>query len=88
MRTNRTTRQEQNAAIYARARGESPDEENQAIQAQLREMRDKLDNVVDLMSDQQMTNDLRQRLVDELMAVESVLANAGEVVRSAYTRKK
>ena len=31
--------------------------------------------------------DLRQRLYDELMAVESMLANAGEVVRSAYTRK-
>ena len=55
---------------------------------QLFEMRDKLTNVVDLVSDQQMTNDLRQRLLDELMAVESMLANAGEVVRSAYTRKK
>jgi hypothetical protein len=31
---------------------------------------------------------LRQQLLDELMAVESTLANAGEVVRSAYTRKK
>ena len=29
-----------------------------------------MNNVVDLMSDQQMTNDLRQRLHDELMAVE------------------
>jgi hypothetical protein len=28
-----------------------------------------------------MTNDLRQQLLDELMAVESTLANAGEVVR-------
>ena len=55
---------------------------------QLFEMRKKLDNVLDLMSDQQMTNDLRQRLHDELMAVESMLANAAEVVRSAYTRKK
>jgi len=55
---------------------------------QLFEMRDKLTNVVDLVSDQQMTNDLRQRLLDELMAVESTLANTGEVVRSAYTRKK
>jgi hypothetical protein len=55
---------------------------------QLFEMREKLDNVVDLMSDQQMTNDSPQRLHDELMAVESMLANAGEVVRSAYTRKK
>ena len=62
-------------------------EQNELV-IQLFEMREKLDNVVDLMSDQQMTNDLRQRLHDELMAVESMLANAGEVVRSAYTRKK
>ena len=40
MRTNRTTQQEQNAAIYVRARGESLDEENQAIQVQLRECRE------------------------------------------------
>jgi hypothetical protein len=44
--------------------------------------------VVDLVSDQEQTTDLRQRLYDELMAVESRLANAAEVVRSAYTRKK
>jgi hypothetical protein len=55
---------------------------------QLFEMRDKLDNVVDLMSDQEQTDDLRQRLHNELMAVESILATAAEVVRSAYTRKK
>jgi hypothetical protein len=55
---------------------------------QLFEVRDKLTNVVDLMSDQEQTTDLRQRLYDELMAVESRLANAAEVVRSAYTRKK
>jgi hypothetical protein len=55
---------------------------------QLLEMREKLDNVVDVISHQQPTDDLRQRLHDELMAVESMLANAGEVLRSAYTRKK
>jgi hypothetical protein len=55
---------------------------------QLFEVRQKLTNVVDLVSDQQHTTDLRQRLHDELMAVESRLANAAEVVRSAYTRKK
>ena len=55
---------------------------------QLFEVRDKLTNVVDLVSDQEQTTDLRQRLYDELMAVESTLANAAEVVRSAYTRKK
>ena len=36
MRTNRTTKQQKTAVIYARARGASLDEENQAIQAQLR----------------------------------------------------
>jgi site-specific DNA recombinase len=40
MSTNGTTKQEQNAAIYAWARGESLDEENQAIQAQLRACRE------------------------------------------------
>jgi hypothetical protein len=55
---------------------------------QLFEMREKLTNVVDLVSDQEQTNDLRQRLYNELMAVESTLANAAEVVRSAYTRKR
>ncbi len=55
---------------------------------QLFEMRDKLTSVVDLMSDQEQTPDLRQHLHNELMTVESMLANAGEVVRSAYTRKK
>jgi hypothetical protein len=55
---------------------------------QLFEMREKLTNVVDLMSEQEKTTDLRQRLYDEIMAVESKLANATEVVRSAYTRKK
>jgi hypothetical protein len=55
---------------------------------QLFEMREMLTNVVDLMSDQEQTPDLRQHLHNELMAVESMLANAGEVLRSAYTRKK
>jgi hypothetical protein len=55
---------------------------------QLFEMRGKLTNVVNLLSDKEMTTDLRQRLLDELMTVESMLANAGEVIRSAYTRKK
>jgi hypothetical protein len=55
---------------------------------QLFEMREKLTNVVNLVSEQEQTNDLRERLYNELMAVESRLANAAEVVRSAYTRKK
>jgi hypothetical protein len=36
MRTKRTTKQQKTAVTYARARGESLDEENQTIQAQLR----------------------------------------------------
>jgi site-specific DNA recombinase len=40
MRKNRTTKEEKTAVIYARARGASLDEENQAIQAQLRECRE------------------------------------------------
>jgi len=40
MRTNRTTKEEKTAVIYARARGASLDEENQAIQTQLRECRE------------------------------------------------
>ena len=55
---------------------------------QLVEMQEKLTNVVDVISNQEPTEDLRQRLHNELMAVESMLANAGEVIRSAYTRKK
>ena len=55
---------------------------------QLFEMRDRLTNVVDLVSDKEMTTDLRQRFHDELKTVDSMLANAGEVLRSAYTRKK
>jgi len=55
---------------------------------QLVEMQEKLTNVVDVISNQEPTEDLRQRLHDELMAVQSMLANAGEVIRSAYTREK
>jgi len=62
--------------------------DQQEFLIQLFEMRDKLTNVVNLISEQEQTNDLRQRLYNELMAVESTLANAGEVIRSAYTRKK
>jgi site-specific DNA recombinase len=40
MRTKRTTKQQKTAVIYARARAASPDEENQAIQAQLSECRE------------------------------------------------
>jgi hypothetical protein len=55
---------------------------------QLFETRDKLTNVLGLLSNKEVTTDSRQRLLDELMTVESMLATAGEVIRSAYTRKK
>ena len=55
---------------------------------QLVEMQEKLTNVVDVISDQEPTEDLRQRLYNELMAVDSMLTNAGELLRSAYTRGK
>ena len=62
--------------------------DQQEVLIQLFEMREKLTNVVDLLSDKEMTTDLRQRLHNELMTVDSMLTNAGEVLRSAYTRKK
>jgi hypothetical protein len=62
-------------------------EKNELV-IQVLELREKMNNIVDLISDKEQTTDLRQRLYDELMAVESRLANAAEVVRSAYTRKK
>ena len=55
---------------------------------QLSQLREKMNNVVDLMCDQQETEDLRQRLYNEMMAIQSMLTNADEMVRSAYTRKK
>jgi hypothetical protein len=62
--------------------------DQQELLIQLVEMREKLTNVVDLISNQKQTDDLRQRLHNELVAVESMLADAGEVLRSAYARKK
>jgi hypothetical protein len=52
------------------------------------EVRDKMNNIVDLMCDEQETEDLRERLYNEMMAIQSMLTNADELVRSAYTRKK
>ena len=52
------------------------------------ELREKMNNVVDLVCDQQETEDLRQRLYNEMMAIQSMLTNADELLRSAYTRKK
>jgi len=63
------------------------DEKNELV-VQVLELREKMNSIVDVISHQQMTNNLRQGLHDELVAVQSKLANAAEVVRSAYTRKK
>jgi hypothetical protein len=55
---------------------------------QVLELREKMNNIVDLISDQQQTTDLRQRLYNELMAVQSMLTDADELLRSAYSQKK
>jgi hypothetical protein len=65
----------------------SEHEKNELV-IQVLELREKMNNVVDLMCDQQETEDLRPRLYNELMAIQSMLTDADEMVRSAYTRKK
>jgi len=45
------------------------------------EVRDKMNNIVDLMCDEQETEDLRKRLYNEMMAIESMLTNADELLR-------
>jgi hypothetical protein len=55
---------------------------------QLFVVRDKINNVVDLVSSQHLTKDSHQRLHNEMMAMDSMLTDAGESLRSAYTRKK
>jgi len=63
------------------------EDEKTELVIQVLELREKMNSIVDLISDQQMTNDLRQRLYNELMAVQSMLTDADEMVRSAYTGK-
>jgi hypothetical protein len=55
---------------------------------QVLELRDKMNNIVDLMYDKEMTTDLRQRLYNELMTVQSMLTDADELLLSAYKRTK
>jgi hypothetical protein len=62
--------------------------EQSELVSQVLELRQKMNTVVDLICDQEQTNDLRQRLYNEMMAVESMLTNADELLRSAYSRKK
>jgi hypothetical protein len=52
------------------------------------EVRDKMNNIVDLMCDEQETEDLRERLYNEMMAVESMMTNADELLRSSLHPKK
>ena len=63
------------------------DQKNELV-IQVLELREKMNNIVDLISDQQQTTDLRQRLYNEMMAVQSMLRDADELLRSAYTQKK
>ena len=55
---------------------------------QVLELREKMNSIVDLISDQQEIEDLRQRLYNELMAVQSMLRDADEMVRSSLHPKK
>jgi hypothetical protein len=48
---------------------------------QVLEIREKMNSIVDLICDQEQTNDLRQRLYNEMMAVESMMTNADELLR-------
>jgi hypothetical protein len=64
------------------------EQEKNEFLIQLFEAREKMNNVVDIMCDQQETVDLRQRLYNEMMAIQSMLMNADELLRSAYTPKK
>jgi hypothetical protein len=52
------------------------------------EVRDKMNNIVDLMCDEQETEDLRERLYNEMMAVESMMTNADELLRSVLHPKR
>jgi hypothetical protein len=67
---------------------ELTEHEKNELVIQVLELREKMNNVVDLMCNQQETEALRQRLYNELMAVQSMLTDADQMVRSAYTRKK
>jgi hypothetical protein len=55
---------------------------------QVLEIREKMNSIVDLICDQEQTNDLRQRLYNEMMAVESMMTNADELLRRLTAGKK
>ena len=54
---------------------------------QVLELREKMNHIVDLISDKEMTTDLRQHLYNELMTVQSMLTDADQLLLSAYTQK-
>ena len=66
---------------------ELTEHEKHELVIQMLELREKMNNVVDLVCNQQETEALRQRLYNELMAVQSMLTDADEMVRPAYSRK-
>jgi hypothetical protein len=61
--------------------------EQSELVTQVLELREKMNSIVDLICDQEQTNDLRQRLYNEMMAVESMLTDADEMVLNAMGRK-
>jgi hypothetical protein len=63
------------------------DQKNELV-IQVLEVRERMNSIVDLMCDQQETEDLRHRLYNEMMTIQSMLTNADELLRSAYHRKK
>jgi hypothetical protein len=60
---------------------ELTEREQSELVTQVLEVREKMNSIVDLICDQQMTNDLRQRLYNEMMAVESMMTNTDELLR-------
>ena len=64
------------------------DDQKNDLVIQVLELREKMNNIVDLICDQEQTTDSRQRLYNEMMVVQSMLANTDELLRSAYTREK
>jgi hypothetical protein len=61
--------------------------EQSELVTQVLELREKMNSIVDLICGQEQTNDLRQRLYNEMMAVESMLTDADEMVLNAMGRK-
>jgi len=63
------------------------DQKNELV-IQVLELREKMNNIVDLTCDQQETEDSRRRLYNELMATLSMLTDANALLRSALHPKK